>query len=749
MKRLLVSPDLKQFVQISLIFLLLFLAGVPALGANAVSLGKIAGTITCEGNPVAGVVVAVAGPLPVTDNIWVGTTQANGQYATDFQLPPGSYHVRHYYLEGVCQFPDVLRTVTVTAGQVTTVDFSGAICSDLVQNGSFEQIAAWQVGLTPSPAAYDSSQARTGIRSMRSGILPGAQDRVSESSFYQTLTLPANATSLTLSFWYRPYTQENVGALESWQDVSWQGYSPDRSLAGESLEERIALQDAGETGWYWYDWQEVLVLDTGYRLLEVLQRDLSNAGVHGWVPKTYDLTPYKGRSIVLYFNTINNGIGDKRTWMFVDDVQLFSCFQPPACNLTPSDRWVNLYGLESTFLGAPLAPGQIVEAYTPQGVLAGCYLVRSEGRYGSMPVYGDNPSTPVIEGLQPGEAITLKVNGQTAMTLGPDTAKWTTHGQTWHVELAVGGHITRHVPLYAGWNLISFDVMPVNTAPENLLAPIAGKYDRVLGFTCAEGGLAYYPNLPPALNTLRVMDPYHGYWIYMTQPATLPVTGPEMPDGIPLRLCHHWNLIAYLPDGPLPVEQALDSIAGTYSVVLGYNRGALSYYPNLPPALNSLRMLAPSFGYWIRPTQDAVLTYPSAGPGLALAASEAAVDIAAPANGVLTTHRWADAFSLSSTLNGRPLPAGTVIEVFLSSGLKVGHLVVAESGQYGPLPIYGDDATTDEVDGARPGDALIFTVNGVKARTYPPNPVWEGEYVLMEIDLAIDLQPSAPAIKKR
>ena len=239
--------------------------------------------------------------------------------------------------------------------------------------------------------------------------------------------------------------------------------------------------------------------------------------------------------------------------MYVDDVTLRTCSQPPACTITPTSRWVNLYGISSTFQGSPLAPNQIVRAYDGNGVLAGCFSVRSAGRYGAMPVYADDPETAADEGLAPGEAIRLTVDGQDAVPLGPDAAKWTENGVLLQVELAVGGTITRTLSLNAGWNLISFDVMPLNAATTAVLAPIAGKFTRVLGSSCAEGALSYYPMLPPEMNTLRALDPYHGYWIYMSQAAQLPVSGPEAPDSVPIPLCPRWNLVGYLPDGPLPV----------------------------------------------------------------------------------------------------------------------------------------------------------------------------------------------------
>lgn len=717
---------------IGLVLALLIGFSLQAGAATLVAHGAIDGVVTCEGSPVADVVVAVSGPAPSTDNIWVGVTNISGYYDTDWILPPGDYTVRLYYLGGVCQYADVIVPATVTSGATTTIDFAGARCADILLNGSFETPDVWIVGPTPWPAHYSTSIVRSGIRSMRSGIEPGEDDRVTEGSFYQAITIPADAASATLAFWYRPYTEEAVTSVYAWDDLSWAGYSPEDTIAGVNRAEQLQATENNPNAWYYYDWQEVLVLDEYYRLLEVLQRDLSNEGTAGWAYRSHDLTPYKGRTINIYFNTINNGYGNKRTRMYVDDVSVYSCMQPPACVVTPTNQWVNLYGLDSSYYGAPLTPGQVVEAYDPDGILAGCFVVRSAGHYGAMAVYADDPETPEDEGCESGDVIDLYVEGELAIVLGPDMPEWTENGDLMHVELAVDGAVTRSISLRSGWNLISFDVLPSDTTLTAVLAPIAGKFERVLTSTCAEGGLSYYPSLPPGMNTLTDMDPFHGYWIYMSQAATLQVSGPEIPDSMPLSVCERWNLVSYLPDGPLPVSEALHSIDGDYSTVLAFDGGARSYYTSLPPEMNSLQQMSPTFGYWIRADAAGTLVYPPAGLGM-MAMSQPNLDQAP--DGLTPTYRWTDAYSLNSRVGGNPLRIGAVIEAFDPDGVKVGQFVVRQAGRFGPMPLYGDDPATPLDEGLEPGDPITFTVDGKRVLTNPARPIWNGELGLLQVDL--------------
>jgi len=169
------------------------------------------------------------------------------------------------------------------------------------------------------------------------------------------------------------------------------------------------------------------------------------------------------------------------------------------------------------------------------------------------------------------------------------------------------------VYLERGWNLFSFDVIPEASEVEAVLASIDGRYSFVEGF---EGGaLSYYPERLYAaesleLNTLRTLDALHGYWIKMDEAGTLSVSGTPVSEDTPLDLEEGWNLVSYLGDNALPVNTALSSIDGLYTAVLGYDGEGQSYYPELPQEMNTLEVLSPERGYWVKMTSAATLVYP-------------------------------------------------------------------------------------------------------------------------------------------
>lgn len=91
----------------------------------------------------------------------------------------------------------------------------------------------------------------------------------------------------------------------------------------------------------------------------------------------------------------------------------------------------------------------------------------------------------------------------------------------------------------------------------------------------------------------------------------------------------------------------------------------------------------------------------------------------ARSNGVVPTNTWVDLYSTASTLDGQPLPVGAYVAVYDPQGVQCGQFTVHSAGWYGIMPCYGDDPMTGQDEGARPGDLLRFTVNGIDATAEP------------------------------
>jgi hypothetical protein len=144
----------------------------------------------------------------------------------------------------------------------------------LVVNGGFETTGGW----ITNRADRSTNQAHSGQWSMliAQSVLPG---QISYASARQLVAIPADATRATLTFWYWP----------------------------------VSADTSGDTQW-------VLIFDQGmHNILATVFSTLSNAQT--WTPVTFDVSPWIGQGINIYFGVINDADG-LLTQMYVDDVSV-------------------------------------------------------------------------------------------------------------------------------------------------------------------------------------------------------------------------------------------------------------------------------------------------------------------------------------------------------------------------------------------------------------------------------------------
>jgi hypothetical protein len=193
--------------------------------------------------------------------------------------------------------PTVTRTPTLTPTPTATrptptptATVTG--CVELVRDRSFEEdSAAWIFDGGSQPGRRSMANPRTGRWSALLGIVPPQPDAYTYSSVRQTVIIPPDVRSATLSFWYWPGS-ENVFSIDQQQMFIYQGAWEDRDFAAEVLR--------------------------------------TNSNSRQWTFKTFDLlhndqANLAGRTIHLYFNALNNFVPYPRTWMNVDDVSVVIC----------------------------------------------------------------------------------------------------------------------------------------------------------------------------------------------------------------------------------------------------------------------------------------------------------------------------------------------------------------------------------------------------------------------------------------
>ncbi len=254
--------------------------------------------------------VPIGGVTIRTNHGQVTVTDQNGGYSLG-GLGEGNYTLTPAM--GETAFSPASSSVVVPP-DVQMLNFTAEVnCSEAIINGGFEDNSGWDIPITEYPAGYSPSEAHSGTRSMRTGIVDPAQNKFSYSSTRQKVTIPAGTTSAYLTFWIKPYSGQVKGLA-----------LPQAPAIGSSLSDITMSGDV----------QYVLVLDSNFNIINTLIWQISDSRT--WSQYQFSLAPYAGKTIWLHFGTYNDGL-DGISSMFVDDVSLDICpgGGPPTPTATP------------------------------------------------------------------------------------------------------------------------------------------------------------------------------------------------------------------------------------------------------------------------------------------------------------------------------------------------------------------------------------------------------------------------------
>jgi len=261
--------------------------------------------------------------------------------------------------------------------------------------------------------------------------------------------------------------------------------------------------------------------------------------------------------------------------------------------------------LPSSFYGeislAGVSAGELIEAFVDSQAVRSAYdEIESIG--GKLVYAIIVPAYP--DGTYPA-FVTFKINNKSVAS-----APWVS-GTSVELNLA-----KINISLVAGWNLVSFNVIPISTDIRDVLASIQGKYSLVYAWNASEPDelkqwLKYIPDpgFPFERNSLQALDERMGFWINMDEPATLTMNGVYYPKGktqIQLKVgSGGWNLVGF----PLALPGALENHGvdhGDYTVIWRYEAHEADegdkwkkFYPDPGYPNNDFTALSPGWGYWI------------------------------------------------------------------------------------------------------------------------------------------------------
>jgi hypothetical protein len=180
-------------------------------------------------------------------------------------------------------------------------------------------------------------------------------------------------------------------------------------------------------------------------------------------------------------------------------------------------------------------------------------------------------------------------------------------GATASVKIYIGEKM--QVPVETGWNFISFPLRPVYSDIDSIITPVRDNLKSVWHFerTISNQGVwrRFDPEGPEFLNDLIKVQADNAYWFEMNESDTLILDG--VLNDIPIPVYTGWNMVGYNSITSMSVENALMTIDSLYYSMWSFDQETdswLQYASEGSEQLNTLSMLYPYSGYWIKAKQN-------------------------------------------------------------------------------------------------------------------------------------------------
>jgi hypothetical protein len=160
--------------------------------------------------------------------------------------------------------------------------------------------------------------------------------------------------------------------------------------------------------------------------------------------------------------------------------------------------------------------------------------------------------------------------------------------------------------LNAGWNWISFHVLPADRFLNSVFSGIIGQIEQVKIQT--QSAIRSSGNWKGDLANMSGIGQYKMYKVKVSQACTLTVTGTTIASATPIALMTGWNWVAFLPTTAMPIATALASINSQVQEVKSQTQSA-TYSGGVWSG--TLTQLNPGQGYAIKMSGAGTLTYPA------------------------------------------------------------------------------------------------------------------------------------------
>ncbi len=362
----------------------------------------------------------------------------------------------------------------------------------------------------------------------------------------------------------------------------------------------------------------------------------------------------------------------------------------------------------------PLQAGDLIGVFfrRDHSLVCAGYNRWQPGTNMTITAWGDNSLTGVKDGFAKGDTIAIRMyqratgrEYETNVQYASGTVATYAADGIYIVQslTAIPNHIQK-IYLTAGWNMASSYIQPNDSSLQSITTNIASTMMLIKDGS----GNIFWPD--SNINEIRSWNFRQGYQLYMQSADTLAITGAvAIPESTTISLAPGWNLIAYLRTTPMPPGAALAAIKN--QLVLIKNNNGDVFWPAF--GINTIGTMNPGEGYKAYMAGKGTLTYPLDDlQGAAIALNSAnTIHNAFTAAATASHYSPPDINTGSNAIVLIELSAlrdGDEVGVWSGSGSLIGSGVI-NAGKCA-LTIWGDDALTPGIQGAKEGETLSLTL---------------------------------------
>ena len=265
--------------------------------------------------------------------------------------------------------------------------------------------------------------------------------------------------------------------------------------------------------------------------------------------------------------------------------------------VTPRRESCTFHG-QAEYRGEKVLTGDVITAEDASGTVRGVGLVQADGDY-SITVHGIEDGTPVRFFINK-----KRVGTRSATPLFSKDSRFI-------VKLSEEDEEILTLPLHAGWNCITVDVIPGDTDFGTVFSDVTDTMIIARKYT-SNGVVVFDPSVPARFNTLTGVETGFGYQIKMEEAGTNTVTGTAIGSSMQLTLHEGWNVIPYYGTVAQNAVDFFETIAGDLVITREYQSdGVRVYDPGIPERFNTLTTVSAPFAYQVQMMNEVLFTPPS------------------------------------------------------------------------------------------------------------------------------------------